>query len=361
MCYYCVGEWAEQVWACLYPSYGLGRPCDSPCRTKTTSAYTSGPVFTSLSLSSWPLWRLQDWVSEERVSDRQRIVRQKKLVKLRWHTCWPVRTDEKSEHSIVNWSEPQVSRERGQAQPTEKTPVLTSKAPKKEKKKEIHCVATTSLASKSIPKSHFIINYSLADCIWWPSFRRFSLTKKEEVTEQEGKERKKEKNTYLLTLRALREMEKLLLSLSLLSEDSTSDCAVESESSELSSKRKSMLEASMYYMQFCFCTMSVFFYSLLISKSFSPWFFPQQNVSNDFSQLFNLGWKSSGYWFDTFWENNQGEIFFDIKPPLTNLNISKSVETFVIKLFFDVVIKILEFDVVHLIFIIFRSAFPFLR
>ena len=77
VCYYCVGEWAEQVWACLYPSYGLGRPCDSPCRTKTTSAYTSGPVFTSLSLSSWPLWRLQDWVSEERVSDRQRIVRQK--------------------------------------------------------------------------------------------------------------------------------------------------------------------------------------------------------------------------------------------------------------------------------------------
>ena len=179
MCYYCVGEWAEQVWACLYPSYGLGRPCDSPCRTKTTSAYTSGPVFTSLSLSSWPLWRLQDWVSEERVSDRQRIVRQKKLVKLRWHTCWPVRTDEKSEHSIVNWSEPQVSRERGQAQPTEKTPVLTSKAPKKRKeKRNILCSHDTSLASKSIPKSHFIINYSLADCIWWPSFRRFSLTKK---------------------------------------------------------------------------------------------------------------------------------------------------------------------------------------
>ena len=49
---------------------------------------------------------------------------------------------------------------------------------KKKREKEIHCVATTSLASKSIPKSHFIINYSLADCIWWPSFRRFSLTKK---------------------------------------------------------------------------------------------------------------------------------------------------------------------------------------
>ena len=192
MCYHCVGEWAEQVWACLYPSYGLGWPCDSPCRTKTTSAYTSGPVFTSLSLSSWPLWRLQDWVSEERVSDRQRIVRQKKLVKLRWHTCWPVRTDEKSEHSIVNWSEPQVSRERGQAQPTKKTPVLTSKAPKKS-------VATTSLASKSIPKSHFIINYSLADCIWWPSFRRFSLTKKKLQNKKE-KRKKKRIHTYFTRL-----------------------------------------------------------------------------------------------------------------------------------------------------------------
>jgi len=251
VCYYCVGEWAEQVWACLYPSYGLGRPCDSPCRTKTTSAYTSGPVFTSLSLSSWPLWRLQDWVSEERVSDRQRIVRQKKLVKLRWHTCWPVRTDEKSEHSIVNWSEPQVSRERGQAQPTEKTPVLTSKAPKKEKKKEIHCVATIRVWQASqfpnLISSSIIVSQTAYDGLVSAAF----LWRKKKSYRTR---RKREKNTYLLTLRALREMEKLLLSLSLLSEDSTSDCAVESESSELSSKRKSMLEASMYYMQFCFCT-----------------------------------------------------------------------------------------------------------
>ena len=35
---------------------------------------------------------------------------------------------------------------------------------------------------------------------------------------------------------------------------------------------------------------------------------------------------------------------------LSNLNISKLVERFVIKLFFDIVIKILEFDVVYLIF-----------
>ena len=65
---------------------------------------------------------------------------------------------------------------------------------------------------------------------------------------------------------------------------------------------------------------------------------------------------------DIFEKNDQGEKNSVIKPPLTNLNISKSVERFVIKLFFDIVIKILEiFDVVHLIFIIFRSAFPFLR
>jgi len=70
------------------------------------------------------------------------------------------------------------------------------------------------------------------------------LTKKKKLKNKKEKREKKEKNTYLLTLRALREMEKLLLSLSLLSEDSTSDCAVESESSELSSKRKSMLEAT---------------------------------------------------------------------------------------------------------------------
>ena len=75
----------------------------------------------------------------------------------------------------------------------------------------------------------------------------------------QNKKEKREKKVYILTLRALREMEKLLLSLSLLSEDSTSDCAVESELSELSSKEKSMLEASMYYMQFCFCTMSGFY------------------------------------------------------------------------------------------------------
>ena len=130
--------------------------------------------------------RLSEWGASQWPSKNSKT---KKLVKLRWHTCWPVRTDEKSEHSIVNWSEPQVSRERGQAQPTKKTPVLTSKAPKKS-------VATTSLASKSIPKSHFIINYSLADCIWWPSFRRFSLTKKKLQNKKE--KRKKKKNTYLL-------------------------------------------------------------------------------------------------------------------------------------------------------------------
>ena len=273
MCYYCVGEWAEQVWACLYPSYGLGRPCDSPCRTKTTSAYTSGPVFTSLSLSSWPLWRLQDWVSEERVSDRQRIVRQKKLVKLRWHTCWPVRTDEKSEHSIVNWSEPQVSRERGQAQPTEKTPVLTSKAPKKEKKKEIHCVATTSLASKSIPKSHFIINYSLADCIWWPSFRRFSLTKKKEVTEQEGKERKK-REEYILTYFTCLERNGEIVAVFVI--------VVRRFDIRLCSGvriirviiKEKVYVRSKYVLHAVLLLHNVsFFYSLLISKSFSPWFF----------------------------------------------------------------------------------------
>jgi len=66
------------------------------------------------------------------------------------------------------------------------------------------------------------------------------LTKKKKKLQNKKEKRKKE---YILTLRALREMEKLLLSLSLLSEDSTSDC-VESESSELSSKRKSMLEAT---------------------------------------------------------------------------------------------------------------------
>jgi len=66
------------------------------------------------------------------------------------------------------------------------------------------------------------------------------LTKKK----LQNKKEKREKKEYILTLRALREMEKLLLSLSLLSEDSTSDCVVESESSELSSKRKSMLEAT---------------------------------------------------------------------------------------------------------------------
>ena len=219
-------------------------------------------------------------------------------MKLRWHTCWPVRTDEKSEHSIVNWSEPQVSRERGQAQPTEKTPVLTSKAPKNKREKEIHCVATTSLASKSIPKSHFIINYSLADCIWWPSFRFFSLTKK-----KRSYRTRRKIEEYILTLRALREMEKLLLSLSLLSEDSTSDCVVESESSELSSKRKSMLEASMYYMQFCFCTMSVFFIHSWFQKVFPLDFFLNKIcMSNDFSQLFNRGWKSLGHWFGTFIE-----------------------------------------------------------
>lgn len=211
--------------------------------------------------------RLSEWGASQWPSKNSKT---KKLVKLRWHTCWPVRTDEKSEHSIVNWSEPQVSRERGQAQPTEKTPVLTSKAPKKAKEKEIHCVATTSLASKSIPKSHFIINYSLADCIWWPSFRRFSLTKKKKL---QNKKEKREKKEYILTLRALREMEKLLLSLSLLSEDSTSDCVVESESSELSSKRKSVLEASMYYMQFCFCTMSVFWFTFDLQKFFTLIFF----------------------------------------------------------------------------------------
>ena len=152
-------------------------------------------------------------------------------------------------------------------------------------------------------------------------------------------------------------MEKLLLSLSLLSEDSTLGCVVESESSELSSKRKSMLEASMYYMQFCFCTMSVFFIHSWFQKVFHLDFFLNKIcMSNDFSQLFNRGWKSLGYWFGTFfWENDQGEKTLR----LSTLNISKSIEKFVIKLFFYIVIKILEFDIVYLIFIIFRLAFSF--
>ena len=178
---------------------------------------------------------------------------------------------------------------------------------KKKREKEIHCVATTSLASKSIPKSHFIINYSLADCIWWPSFRRFSLTKKKLQNKKE--KRKKRIHTYL---RALREMEKLLLSLSLLSEDSTSDCVVESESSELSSKRKSMLEASMYYMQFCFCTMSVFLFTLDFEKFFTLIFSSTKCVKWLFS-TFQPRVKKFSDWFGTFvWEKDQYSLILSL-------------------------------------------------
>ena len=280
--------------------------------------------------------RLSEWGASQWPSKNSKT---KKLVKLRWHTCWPVRTDEKSEHSIVNWSEPQVSRERGQAQPTEKTPVLTSKAPKKAKEKEIHCVATTSLASKSIPKSHFIINYSLADCIWWPSFRRFSLTKKKLQNKKE--KRKKRIHTYFTCLERNGEIVAVFV------------IVVRRFDIRLCSGvriirviiKEKVCVGSKYVLHAVLLLHNVsFLIHFWFTKVFHLDFFPQQNVSNDFSQLFNLGWKSSGYslyWFGIFflrkrlgWKNSE------IKPPLTNLNISKSesLERFVFKLFFGIVI-----------------------
>ena len=154
-------------------------------------------------------------------------------------------------------------------------------------------------------------------------------------------------------------MEKLLLSLSLLSEDSTSDCVVESESSELSSKRKSMLEASMYYMQFCFCTMSVFLFTLDFEKFFTLIFSSTKCVKWLFSTF-------QPTYFEKVQDINLAHFFEKttrVKKILrwSNLNISKAVERFVTKLFFDIVIKILEFDVVYLLFIIFRLTFSFER
>ena len=55
----------------------------------------------------------------------------------------------------------------------------------------------------------------------------------------------------------------------------------------------------------------------MISESFSLWSFPQKkNVSNHFTQLFNVKWKSWGLWFGKFVRGNDQSKKKEVKPPL---------------------------------------------